>query len=132
MAPLVASMRSLAAMLQLASTTKRIRLPVRRTRTLRCRSPLRRWRARSFGRLLLALALVGRGGAQRGVERDVLRLVAGRARLDVAAPLAIGAGVGAFAGALARHLVERSVEPLGIERVADLDRLAGAFVVSGR
>ncbi len=48
MAPLVASMRSLAAIDQLASTTKRIRLPVRRTRILRCKSDMRSCRAMSL------------------------------------------------------------------------------------
>ena len=53
----------------------------------------------------VALPLVRGGGAQRGIKRDVLGAVAGRARLDIAAALAIGARVRALARALTGHLI---------------------------
>ena len=75
MAPLVASMRSLAAMLQLASTTKRIRLPVRRTH-LALQVVLAE--AGGPGRSAPGVAFCWSRRAQRGIEGDVLRAVAGR------------------------------------------------------
>jgi hypothetical protein len=42
--------------------------------------------------LLEALLLVGRGGAQRGVEGQVVRFAIRRASLDITPALALGAG----------------------------------------
>ncbi len=51
-----------------------------------------------------------RGGAQRGVEGDVVSAAVGGARLNVAAALALGLGAGAAPGALARQAVERRIQ----------------------
>jgi hypothetical protein len=79
----------------------------------------------------VALPLMDGRLAQGGVEGDVLRLLAGRPALDVAAALAIGAGDAAPAGLAARQLVQRRIQPLGLEGLADGDRLLLALLLPG-
>ena len=68
MAPLVASIRSATAILQLASTTNKMRLAARRTRTFSRRSLFLRARASSD---VFTIFLVGGGSAQGGVKGEV-------------------------------------------------------------
>jgi hypothetical protein len=60
---------------------------------------------------MFALALVWRGGAQRGVKGDVVGFAIGRPGLDVASAFAVGAGAAAPPALAACQLVERGVEP---------------------
>jgi hypothetical protein len=71
-----------------------------------------------------AFALVRGGGAQGGVEGDVVDLVPGRARLDVASALAVGARATAPPGAAARQAVQRGVEFTRRELLGRLDLFA--------
>lgn len=57
--------------------------------------------------LLSAGFLVGGGSADGGVKGDIAQIVAGRARLDIAATLALGTRAGAAPAAAARDLVKR-------------------------
>ncbi len=87
--------------------------------------------------LLGAALLEGGGGAEGGVEGDVVGLAVGGAGLDVAAALALGVGARAAPGVLAGQLVERGVELARVEGLADLDLLAavppvGVLVVENR
>ena len=122
MAPLVAFMRSATAMDQEASTRNSTRLATRLTRTLRCRSDLLDGEGQALA-LLGAALLERRGGAEGGIEGDVIGLVVGRARLDIAAVLALGLGERAPAGMLAGQLVEGCVQPARAEGLAGLDLL---------
>jgi hypothetical protein len=74
--------------------------------------------------VFFALKLVGCGGAQCGVERDVVAAIARRPRLDVTAVLPFGACAAAAALDLARQAVERRVEATRREFLAGLDALA--------
>ena len=64
-----------------------------------------------------------RGGAEGGIEGDVVELVPGGARLDVAAVLALGLGQRTAAGMLAGQFVERGVELARAEGFSRLDLL---------
>ena len=77
-----------------------------------------------FALLLLAGALKRRGGAQRGVEGDVVGLAVGGARLHVAPALAVGVRARAPTRLLARHLVERGLQLARGKFRAGLDLLA--------
>jgi hypothetical protein len=84
------------------------------------------------GGLAKPIALEGGRRPQRGIEGDVLRLAAGRAGLDIAPALALGARVRALSSPLAGDLVELGIELLRLEGVADFDGPARPFVVCGR
>jgi hypothetical protein len=71
-----------------------------------------------------ALQLVGRGCANGGIESDVIGAVVDGAGFDVTAPLALCARDRAFACLAAGHPIQRRIEALGFEGVADLDRPA--------
>jgi len=73
--------------------------------------------------LLGAAFLEGGGGAEGGVEGDVVVAVARRARLDIAAVLALGVGERTAPGVLAGQFIERGVELAGQEGLAGLDLL---------
>jgi hypothetical protein len=76
--------------------------------------------------LLGAGALVWGGGAQRGIKRDVGRLLAAmqRARLDVAPALAVGARARAASCGAARQLVELGLQLARRKLGAALDLLS--------
>jgi len=75
-------------------------------------------------------ALVHGCRAQRGVEGDIVGPRACRPAANVAAAFAVGAGDAAATGVLARQLVQRRVKSLGLEGLADVDRLLLAFFLS--
>src|SRR3989304_80526 len=109
MAPLVALMRSATAMLHEASTTNRIRLAALRTRTLRWKSSgltanATRPVLRCSPRCPCRGAGGGGGGGGGGGEGEVVGFAVGGPGLNVAAPLAVGAGAAALAALVAGEL----------------------------
>jgi hypothetical protein len=73
--------------------------------------------------LLPPLELVRGGGANGGVEGDVIGLAGGRARPDVAAALAVRARLGAAPAQAAGQTVERALDPAGSEDLTRSDLL---------
>lgn len=66
---------------------------------------------------------MGRGGAQRGIKGQIGDFASGQAGLDVAAALALGPGLGAAAGFVARQLVELGIQTAGVELLSGADFL---------
>jgi hypothetical protein len=74
--------------------------------------------------LLAAALLEGGRGAEGGVEGDVIGLVAGRARLDIATVLALGLRQGPAPGVLAGQFIQRGIQLARLEGLAGPDLLA--------
>lgn len=74
--------------------------------------------------MFFALKLVGRGGAQRGVEGDVVAALARGSRLNVTAMLAFGARAAASALDAACQPVERRVQAAWGEFVSRFNAFA--------
>ena len=66
-----------------------------------------------------ALLLIDGSLAQRGIKRDVVHLAIGRPGFDIMAAFSFGMGNAAFACALPRQAIQRSIEPFGLEALAD-------------
>ena len=126
-------MRSAAAMLHEASTTKSTRLADRRTRTFFWKS----CRLTTNASLRSARSLERRrwkGAAVRNVAskaRSSGRPTIGR-DTDVTAAFALGQRETALAGRLAREFVQGSVKPFGLKVGADLDLAARLRAGVGR
>ncbi|MCY4008949.1 MAG: hypothetical protein OXF22_04260 [Anaerolineaceae bacterium] len=73
--------------------------------------------------MAFALDLERSGGAESGIEGDVVGSFACRAGLDVTAALAVGMGAGTAASLAARQLVQRRIQAAGLEFTGGFDFL---------